>query len=137
MAWRWPPLVAGLAPGERITGPEGSSVAWAQVRLLEATRMALAAIANDVRLGLQETVGVPSEWVEGEVASVRLLLPDGVDTALIARAIDLENVEAWRDEAGGVHVAIGPWYTTKDVDQLVLAITKVTHVLLGLHATSP
>lgn len=62
-------------------------------------------------------------------------MPEGVDGALIAHAIDLENVEAWFDSAGRVRVAIGPWYTTKDVDQVVLAITKVTHVLLGLHAS--
>jgi len=43
LAWRVPPLLAGLASGQSITGPEGSTVAWAQVRLLEAARMALAA----------------------------------------------------------------------------------------------
>ena len=52
----------------------------------------------------------------------------------IARAIDAENVEAWCDERGRVHVAISPWYSTKDVDQVVLSVTKVVHVLLGLHA---
>lgn len=97
--------------------------------------MALAAVANDVRLGLQETVGIDAKWVEGERASVVISLPEGTDTHFIARAIDLENVEAWCDEHNQVHVAIGPWYSTKDVDQVVLSITKVVHVLLGLHAT--
>lgn len=136
MAWQMPPLLAGLAPGQSITGPPGSTVAWAQMRLQEATRMALAAIANDVRLGLQETVGIAAEWAEGERASVVITLPEGTDTQLIARAIDLENVEAWCDEHNQVHVAIGPWYSTKDVDQVVLSITKVVHVLLGLHASN-
>lgn len=135
MAWQLPPLLVGLAPGQSITGPAGSTVAWAQMRLLEATRMALAAVANDVRLGLQETVGIAAEWAEGERASVVITLPEGTDTHFIAHAIDLENVEAWCDEHDRVHVAIGPWYSTKDVDQVVLSITKVVHVLLGLHAT--
>lgn len=135
LAWHLPPLLAGLSAGQSITGPPGSTVAWAQARLWEATRMALAAVANDVRLGLQETVGIVAEWVEGERASVKITLPEGTDTQLIARAIDLENVEAWCDEHNQVHVAIGPWYSTKDVDQVVLSITKVVHVLLGLHAT--
>lgn len=136
MAWRLP-LVAPLARGKRITGPEGSTVARAQMHLLESTRMALAAVANDVRLGLAETVGVPAEWVEGEIASVKLTLPPDTDTKLIAQAIDLENVEAWCDEDGQIHIAIGPWYSTKDVDQVVLTTTKVVHVLLGLHAPPP
>ena len=135
LAWHLPPLLAGLPAGQSITSPAGSTVAWAQMRLWEATRMALAAVANDVRLGLQETVGIIAEWAEGERASVKITLPEGTDTQLIARAIDLENVEAWCDENDQVHVAIGPWYSTKDVDQVVLSITKVVHVLLGLHAT--
>ncbi len=136
MAWRWPPVVTKLAQGENITSPQGSSVAWAQNRLLEATHMVLAAIAKDVRLGLLETVGIIAEWAEkGERASVVITLPRNTDTEFISKAIDLENVEAWCDEQGQVHVGIGPWYTTKDVDQVVLAITKVVHVLLGLHAS--
>jgi hypothetical protein len=135
MAWRWPPVVTKLAPSEPITSPEGSTVAWAQNRLLDATQMALAAVAKDVRLGLLETVGVFAEWDEkGERASVVIRLAKDIDTEFIAKAIDLENVEAWCDEQGQVHAGIGPWYTTKDVDQVVLAITKVLHVLLGLHA---
>lgn len=96
--------------------------------------MALASVANDVRLGLQETVGIAAQWSEGERASVVITLPEGTDSQFIAHAIDLENVEAWCDEYNRVHVAIGPWYSTKDVDQVVLSITKVVHVLLGLHA---
>jgi hypothetical protein len=135
MAWRWPPVVTKLAKGENITSPQGSSVAWAQNRLLEATHMVLAAVAKDVRLGLLETVGIAAEWAEqGECASVVVTLPKGTNTEFISKAIDLENVEAWCDEQGQVHVGIGPWYTTKDVDQVVLAVTKVVHVLLGLHA---
>lgn len=138
MAWRVPPLLLGLLPDGRIVAPEGSMVPWAQQRLREATDMALAAVASDVRTGLSETVGVYAEWFtgsdpEGRV-SVVITLPEGANARRIALAIDLENVEAWCDEEGRVHVAIGPWYTTKDTAQVVLSVTKVTHVLLGLHA---
>lgn len=140
MAWRVPLLLSGLPPDGRIVAPEGSMVPWAQQRLREATDMALAAVASDVRAGLSETVGVRAEWftgldLEGR-ASVVITLPEGTNARRIALAIDLENVEAWCDEEGCVHIAIGPWYTTKDMDQVVLSVTKVTHVLLGLHATA-
>lgn len=134
MAWQWPLLVTRLTPSETITGPAGSKVAWAQKRLVDAAQMALACVANDVQIGLQETVGIHAQLAQGERASVIITLPVGTDTNYIAQAIDLENVEAWCDENGQVHAAIGPWYTTKDVDQVVLSITKVVHVLLGLHA---
>jgi hypothetical protein len=62
-------------------------------------------------------------------------LPDGAETEKIARAIDLENIESWRDEAGRVHVCLSPWFSTKDVDQTVLSTVKVIHVLLGIHAS--
>ena len=104
------------------------------MRLLEATRMALAAVASDVQKGLRETIGVHAEWIESDCAAVVLTLPQGADTHFLARAIPPENVEAWCVEEQRVRVAIGPWYTTKDVDQVVLAVTKVAHVLLGLHA---
>jgi hypothetical protein len=52
-------------------------------------------------------------------AARALDLPEGSDTELIARAIDLENAEAWRDPQGKVNVAVNPWYSTKDVDQTV------------------
>lgn len=85
-------------------------------------------------------MGVRAEWFNGHDpegrASVVITLPEGTNARHIALAIDLENVEAWCDEDGRVHVAIGPWYTTKDTDQVVLSVTKVTHVLLGLHATA-
>lgn len=139
-AWQMPPLLSGLPPDGRIVAPEGSMVPWAQQHLREATDMALAAVASDVRAGLSETVGVCAEWFTGHApegrASVVLTLPEGTSARRIALAIDLENVEAWCDEEGCVHVAIGPWYTTKDTDQVVLSVTKVTHVLLGLHAAA-
>jgi hypothetical protein len=87
-----------------------------------------------VRQGLLETVGVNSRLIEGERCGIAIELPPGTDLEMIARAIDLENVEAWLGEDGQAHVAIGPWYSTKDVDQVVLTTTKVVHVLLGLHA---
>lgn len=134
MAWRIPPVATG-AQGRVPAGPEGSRVPKAQERLLKATRDVLVAVAEDVRSGLSETVGVVGELSEAERASVIVELPDGTDAEVIACAIDMENVEAWCDERGRLHVAIGPWYSTKDVDQVVLSTTKVLHVLLGLHAT--
>ena len=120
--------------GKASTAPEGSNVPDAQRQLLAATRATLSAISSDVRTGLLETVGIESKLTEGERASIVIELPSGTDTESVARAIDMENVEAWCDEEGRVHVAISPWYSTKDVDQTVLSIIKVVHVLLGLHA---
>ena len=134
LAWRVPPVVSN-AKGDSPTCPEDSRVPRAQKKLLVTTRAALKAVAEDVRSGLSETVGIDSVWMEADRSSVVLELPPDTDTEVIARAIDLENVEAWRDEDGRVHVGIGPWYSTKDVDQVVLSITKVVHVMLGLHAS--
>jgi len=119
--------------------PVGSMVPWAQTQLFNATRQALAAIAQDIVNGLAETVGIRCAWgvelAAEERCSVVLELPPQADPVFIAHAIDLENVEAWCDENKQVRVGIGPWYSTKDVDQTVLAITKVVHVKLGLHAS--
>jgi hypothetical protein len=138
MAWRIPPVLAAIPqPGHE--KPLGSMVPWAQAQLFHATQQALAAISQDVAKGLAETVGIRCVWgaelAANERCSVVLELPAGADPEYLAQAIDLENVEAWCDEQHLVHVAIGPWYSIKDVDQVVLSITKVTHVKLGLHAT--
>lgn len=136
MAWVIPETMAKVsnATNEK---PVGSMVPWAQAQLFQATQQALAGVAQDVAKGLAETVGIRGEWGTelnaGERCSVVIELPSSADHEYIARAIDLENVEAWYTN-GRVHVAIGPWYSTKDVDQVVLSITKVVHVLLGLHA---
>jgi hypothetical protein len=135
-AWRMTPVMTS-ASGGTLTSPEGSQVATMQIRLFKGMRGAMQAIAEDVRQGLRETVGINSRMVEGERCGVAIELPPGTDLELIARAIDLENVEAWLGDNGQVHVAIGPWYSTKDVDQVVLTATKVVHVLLGLHAVCP
>ena len=134
LAWRLPPVVLN-SEGGAVDAPEDSRVPQAQKRLLEATRKALIAVAADVKAGLLETVGVSSYLVEAERSSVVIELPPGTDTERIARAIDMENVEAWRDDEGRVHIGIGPWYSTKDIDQAVLSIIKVVHVMLGLHAS--
>lgn len=55
----------------------------------------------------------------------------------MAHAVDLENVESWLDEDGCVRVGIGPWSTTKDVDQVILAVTKVAHEFTGLPGVGP
>jgi hypothetical protein len=133
MAWRMTPVMASASDGSLIS-PEGSRVAEAQKQLLKVTREAMRAAAEDMRQGLLETVAVKSRMIEGEKCGIAIELPHGTDLEMIARAIDLENVEAWLGENGQVHVAIGPWYSTKDVDQVVLTTTKVVHVLLGLHA---
>jgi len=142
LAWRIPSVMAEV-PTPNQEKPIGSMVPWAQTQLFHATRQALAAIAQDVANGLAETVGLRCAWGTEEAADQRCSvvldipaeLPSGIDAAYLARAIDLENVEAWCDEQQHVHVAIGPWYLIKDVDQVVLSITKVMHVKLGLHAT--
>ena len=134
MAWRVPPVWNSVQTGEA-SAPENSKVLAKQKQLVKATEAALEAVFADVRTGLRETVGVDCILDVGERSSVILDLPDGTDTEQIARAIDLENVEAWRDQEGRVHVGISPWLSTKDVDQIVLSPVKVIHVLLGIHAS--
>ena len=101
---------------------------------MKATEAAIDAVFADVRQGLRETVGVDCILEIDERCSVVLDLPDGTDAEKIARAIDMENIEAWRDETERVHVCLSPWFSTKDVDQTVLSAVKVIHVLLGVHA---
>ncbi len=136
MAWQLPAMMANLK-NYSTEKPVGSMVPWAQIQLAQATQQALAAVANDVTKGLLETVGIVSKWgaedTENSKCSVVLELPSEADPEFIANAIDLENIEAWCDENKKVHVAIGPWYSTKDVDQVVLSVTKIVHVLLGMH----
>ncbi len=134
-AWLIPPVWKSLQENT-LNVPEGSSVPQNQKKMFGATGEVLTAIVKDVREGLLETVGVESllSLADGR-CSIILELPEGTDTELVARAIDAENVEAWRDESGKVHVGINPWYSTKDVDQTVLCTIKVIHVLLGIHAS--
>lgn len=115
-------------------------VAWSQTNLLHAAQTALASIAADVHAGLQQTVGATAEWVS-EInendprASIAIGgLPTDADVEMIARAVDLENVEAWLDEDSRVRIGISLWMTTNDIDQIVLAVTKVLHVKYGMHA---
>jgi len=103
--------------------------------MLRATERVLQSIAEDMRGGLLETVGVESRLsLENEKCSMVLELPEGTDTNHVAQAIDSENVEAWCDSDNRVNIAVNPWYSTKDVDQAVLCAIKVIHVLLGIHA---
>lgn len=127
------------ARNAQITSPAnsyGSRVAARQKELLRSTGAVLAAIADDVHQGLLETVGIESRMVMRDRCAVEIDLPPDTGVEKIARAIDLENLEAWCED-GKVRVGIGPWYTTKDVDQVVLCVTKVVHVMLGLHAPPP
>ncbi|MDQ6788940.1 MAG: hypothetical protein M3033_19215 [Acidobacteriota bacterium] len=134
-AWRVPSVLKSLQENDLVI-PENSTVPTKQKQMLKATLEVLTAIAKDVREGLLETVGVESELLfADERCSMRLKLPEGADAELVARAIDAENVEAWLDAENKVHVAINPWYSTKDVDQTVLCTIKVIHVLLGIHAS--
>ena len=134
LAWRIPPVWKDLQTGEA-SAPENSKVLQNQKQLMKVTLTTLDAIFADVRQGLHATVGVDCELVVDERCSVVLNLPAETDTETIARAIDLENIEAWRDESGRVHVGISPWFSTKEVDQTVLSPVKVIHVLLGVHAS--
>ncbi len=134
-AWRIPPVWDDLQ-GKVLSVPEGSRVPQKQKLLMKAMLAVLESIATDVRGGLLETVGVESAFsMDDGRCSMLLELPEGTATELIARAIDAENVEAWRDGQDRVHVALNPWFSTKDVDQTVLCTIKVIHVLLGIHAT--
>ncbi len=134
-AWRVPPVWKDLQENV-LTVPEGSSVPLRQKKMLAAIREVLTVAAKDVREGLLETVGVESKLsMEDGRCSMVLDLPENADADEIARAIDLENVESWRDENGKVRVALSPWYSTKDVDQTVLSVVKVIHVMLGIHAS--
>jgi len=133
MAWRVPPVWKTLQTGESPV-PENSKVLPKQNQLLKATEAAIKAVYADVRMGLRETVGVDCLLFMDERCSAVLILPDGTDTEQIARAIDMENIEAWCDKTERVHVGLSPWFSTKDVDQTVLSAVKVIHVLLGIHA---
>jgi hypothetical protein len=136
MAWRIPAIWDDLEK-KNLSSPEGSTVPQKQKILLKATHEVLTAVAEDVRQGLLETVGVKSDLsLDGGRCSMVLELPEKADTEKMARAIDLENIEAWNDEDGKVHIAVSPWFSTKEVDQTVLSAVKVVHVLLGLHATN-
>ncbi len=107
-----------------------------QIKLIAETRRVLEAIARDMRLGLLETVGIESEFsTADDRCSIVLQLPEGSDAKQIAEAVDAENIESWLDAEGKVHVAVNPWYSTKDVDQAVLSTIKAIHVLVGVHAT--
>lgn len=133
-AWRIPPVWKNLQ-GTDVQIPEDSTVPRKQQLLIKSTLAVLEAIAADVRNGLLETVGVDSVFsMDEHRCSMRLALPPETGTELIARAIDLENIEAWVDAENRVHIGISPWYSTKDVDQAVLCTIKVIHVLLGIHA---
>lgn len=135
-AWQIPPIWNQLRENV-LTVPENSKVLQKQRRLQIATLAALTEIANDVRGGLLETVGVKSSFsMDDGRCSVVLELPEKTDTKQIAQAIDMENIEAWHDADGKVRLAVNPWYSTKEVDQTVLSAVKVIHVLLGIHATN-
>ena len=134
LAWRVPPVWTSLQTGEA-SAPENSKVLPNQKRLIKAAQATLEAVFADVQTGLRETVGVECSLAVGERCSAVLDLPGDTDTEQIARAIDLENVEAWRDADGRVHAGLSPWFSTKDVDQAVLSTVKVIHVLLGIHAS--
>ena len=104
---------------------------------MKTTQATLDSIAEDVRGGLLETVGIKSSFsIDDENrCSIILELPEETDNKIISEAIDAENVEAWLDNSEKVNIGISPWLSTKDVDQTVLCGIKVIHVLLGIHAS--
>jgi hypothetical protein len=129
LAWELPALMRE-AQERALTGPAGSLVAPAQWSLFASTMRVLDAIADDARNGLRETLGIECRLATGEKAAIALDLPPGIDPRTVAAAIDRENIEAWCKN-GHVHVAIGPWYTTQDIDYVVLSITKVLQFLIS------
>lgn len=114
-------------------------VGYMQKNLHTAMLNVLAAIAADVGRGLLETIGLESEWWTEKTTrtSVVVYLPEKVDAEYVAEAVDLENLEAWLDEEKRFHVAIAPWYSTKDVDQTVLCVIKVVSRFTGLLGVDP
>ncbi|MEO8072770.1 MAG: hypothetical protein ABI686_05950 [Acidobacteriota bacterium] len=135
-AWRVPQVWRDLQENN-VKIPENSSVPKKQKYLSNATQSALDSIAEDIRGGLLETVGVESSFsidVENRCSMI-LELPAGTDAKAISEAIDAENVEAWLDDSGKVRLGISSWLSTKDIDQTVLCTIKVIHVLLGIHAS--
>ncbi len=139
LAWRVPEVVAETAQNG-VSQTVSQSVGNSQQKLLRATHATLAAIAAEVEQGLAETVGVKCALSVNDRASVILeLAPENLKSfspQQIAEAIEMENVEAWCDDDGKIHVGINPWLTAKETDQTILVIVKVTHVLLGMHATA-
>lgn len=134
VAWRIPSVWKDLQKNMPSI-PEGSRVSKKQEQLIKTTLTVLDAVAEDIRGGLVETVGVESRFsIDAGRCSMVLELPEKTDTEKIARAIDMENIQAWCGAEGKVHLAVSPWYSTKDVDQTVLSAVKVIHVLLGIHA---
>ncbi len=119
----------GLSISGHISSPQD------QAELFPETYKILLTMAQDVREGLLETVGVESEFsLDGDYCSMILKLPPETDTRMIAEAITLENADAWCDETARVNLGLNPHFSVKDVDQTVLCAIKVIHVLLGLHA---
>lgn len=107
---------------------------YMQNRLIAATQNALAAVAEDVRRGFKETVGLEAEWFteRAEKSSVIVHLPENIDVDYVVEAVNLENLECWKDEENRFHVAISPWFVTKEVDHVVLCTIKVVHEFTGL-----
>jgi hypothetical protein len=104
MAWQTPAVYRGLQNGSvAAAATKASKVLGRQKQLAAAARATLDSVYADVREGLSETVGINCTLEINDRCSVALELPDNTDTALIARAIDLENVESWLDEAGRVN----------------------------------
>ena len=105
-----------------------------QEKLQTAINYALAAVASDVRQGLLETVGLESEWWtdNNDAASMVVHLPKNINMDYVVEAINCENLEVWLDGERLLHIAISPFYTTKDVDQTVLCIVKVVCRFTGL-----
>lgn len=134
LAWRIPPVWNNLTDADASVS-KGSRVLPNQKYLVKAIDAVLKSIASDIKSGLLETVGVASAFsLDDERCSMVLELPANTDTKLVAKAIDAENVEAWLDRQNKVHIAVSPWYSTKDIDQTALSTIKVLHVLLGMHA---
>ena len=107
---------------------------YMQDKLRSAIDNALAGVAADGRKGISEIVGLDSEWWTDNqnVASVVVYLPEDVDAEYVARAVNLENLEAWLDDEKRFHIAKSPFYTMKDIDQTVLCVVKVVCQFTGL-----
>lgn len=131
MAWQIPQL---FYDGGLIPAMPGSKVPYMQKRLFDATQNALAAVAEDICIGFKLTVGLNAYWFleATEKTSVIVEIPENIDLDYVVEAVNAENLECWKDEQNRFHVAIGPYFSTKEVDHVVLCTIKVVHEFTGL-----
>jgi hypothetical protein len=121
------------AVGQAALLPETAAL---QVAAAAAAGRASAAVARQIIVGIGELLHVQA-WFDHESQGIRLDLPVTTDAARVVAGLATEGVGAWVAEEDGrawATVPVAPWYAAADVEYLVLAVARVAHGLLGLHA---